>query len=339
MKLLQLTFILAIALLACKPEAKKKDGIVEKILKDTIDPHIKGLSDSIAANPDDAALLDRRANYYLGKHDLPRAKADITKAMNIDSTKAKYFVTLSDVAFMSNKTSESKRALEKAILLEPKNIDAHLKLAELYLYVRQYKISLKHIDEVIAVDKYNAKAYFLKGMDFKEIGDTNRAISSMETTIEQDPEYYNAWMQLGIMHASRKNPIALDYYNGALKINPQSTEALYNKAIFLQEGLGKPNEAKKVYEQLLAVDSLHPHALYNLGYLEVAGNRNYAKGLQYFMKSYRSDPSYADAVYMMGYCEENMNKISEAISDYKTALSLDSKHYDAMEGLKRLEKK
>lgn len=339
MKYLIWLIVLSSAFIACKPEAKKKDSEVTKILKDSIDPAIKGLSDSIAADPSNTELLNRRANYYLSKQNLKAAGEDVNLLMRLDSSKAKYLVTYSDVAFMANRTSDSKRALEKAIAIEPKNIDAHLKLAELFLYVRKYKESLAHLNEVIALDKYNAKAYFLKGMDFKEVGDTNKAISSMETTIEQDPEYYNAWMQLGLLHAARGNPIAVDYYNGALKLNPNSTEAMYNKALFVQEKYRDYKNARTTYLQLLKVDSLHSKAWFNLGYLEIVEKKDYKKALEHFMTSFQHDPGYADAVYMMGYCEEELNKIPEAISDYKTALTIDQAHYQAKEALARLEKK
>lgn len=338
MKYLISIIAIPLFLFSCKPQPKEKNGEVAAILRDSLDPAIKGLNDSIKADPDNAELLNRRANYYLSKQDPERAFYDVKRLLLIDSTKAKYYITYSDLSFMSNKTHESKKALERAIELEPNNIDAHLKLAELYLYVRQYKLSLEHLDKVIAIDKYNAKAYFLKGMDFKEVGDTNRAISSMETTIEQDPDHYNAWMQLGLLHAAQGNPIALDYYNGALKINPRSSEALYNKAYFVQENLKKPNEARMIYEQVLKVDSLHSKALYNLGYLEVTQKKDYKKGLKYFTRSYQADPEYADAPYMMGFCEEQLGKIPEAISDYKLALSIDKKHEAAAEGLGRLQR-
>lgn len=338
MKYLSIALFVAVAAFSCKPEAKKEDSSVAAILKDTLDPAIAGLSDSISKNPNDPELFYRRANYYLSRHDLSRAKADVTRMMSLDSTKSKYLVTYSDFNFISNKTSESKRALEKAVSIDPKNIDAHLKLAELFLYVRQYKQSLAHLDEVIALDKYNAKAYFLKGMDFKEVGDTGKAISSMETTIEQDPEYYNAWMQLGLLHGALGNPIAVDYYDGALKLNPRSTEALYNKGLFIQEVLGNTKEARKVYQLLLNVDSLHAKAWFNVGYLEVLEKQDFNKALDCFMRSYKYDPEYADAVYMMGYCEERLNKMPEAISDYKTALAILPTHYQAKEALMRLEK-
>lgn len=339
MKNLVLILAALFFLVSCKTGKKEEQTEKKDTVKVSVDPNIKALSDSIEQFPENADLLNRRANYYLQKNDQEKAFNDVKRMLAIDSTKARYFITYSDLAFMNNKTSESKRALEKAILLEPQNVDAHLKLAELYFYVRKYKESLSHLDKVIAIDKYNAKAYFLKGMDFKEVGDTNKAISSMETTIEQDPEYYNAWMQLGQLHAARGNPIAIDYYNGALKLNSRSTEALYGKAFFIQEQLRDTRQARMIYSQVLALDSTHSKTLYNLGYLEFVEKKDYTKALDYFMKSYRYDPEYADAVYMMGYCEEMLKRIPEAISDYRQALSIDKGHYMAAEALQRLGQK
>ena len=75
----------------------------------------------------------------------------------------------------------------------------------------------------------------MKGMNYKEIKDTAKAISSMQTAVEQDQTYYSAYIQLGILCAAQKNPLAVQYYKNAMRIQPNSTEAWYDLGKYYQD--------------------------------------------------------------------------------------------------------
>ena len=56
----------------------------------------------------------------------------------------------------------------------------------------------------LKIDETIAKGYFLKGMCYKESGDTTRAISSFQTACEQDNQYYDAYVETGRLFAAKK---------------------------------------------------------------------------------------------------------------------------------------
>ena len=66
-------------------------------------------------------------------------------------------------------------------------------------------------------------------MKYKDLGDTAKAISSMQTAVEQDQQYYNAYMQLGILCAAQRNKLAVDYYKNALKVIPNIDASQFPK--------------------------------------------------------------------------------------------------------------
>jgi tetratricopeptide (TPR) repeat protein len=90
----------------------------------------------------------------------------------------------------------------------------------------------------------------MKGSIYKESGDTARAISSLVTATEQDNAFEDAFYDLGIIYAARKNPLAMEYYNSALRINPTNANILYARAKLLQD-LGKIDEAIVEYESMI----------------------------------------------------------------------------------------
>ena len=249
------TIVISIAFLtSCRNDKKSVDTKTADSVMVKTPEALKQLNAQLLANPNNANLLNKRAKYYFETKDFALSIADIKKAMNIDSSKAEYYLMLSDIYFVANQTGKSKAALEKCIRLDDKNVDAIMKLAELYLYVRKYDKSIEYINMALKIDKYNAKGYFMKGMNYKELGDTSKAISSMQTAVEQDQQYYNAYIQLGLLCAAKHNPLASQYYKNALKINPRSTEAWYDLGKYEQDEENWKG-AIESYTSLLKIDS------------------------------------------------------------------------------------
>ena len=113
--------------------------------------------------------------------------------------------------------------------------------------------ALKYANEALRKDDRLAKAYFIKGFVYKETKDTANAISSFQTVVELDPDNYDAYILLGNIFSKRGNPIALQYFGDALRIRPSSTEAFYNRGLFLQDA-GKLDAAVADYTTLLKLD-------------------------------------------------------------------------------------
>ena len=68
---------------------------------------------------------------------------------------------------------------------------------ELHYLYRKHEESLKDLNNVLRVDPYEAKAYYFKGLNFKELGDFEKAVSQFQTTVEQDPFHVmlmNNWL-------------------------------------------------------------------------------------------------------------------------------------------------
>ena len=156
--------------------------------------------------------------------------------------------------------------------------------------------SLKNADLAIKYDQFNAKAYYLKGYNFLELGDTAKAISSYRTAVEQDPEFLEAYLELGLIFSLKDDPIAIQYYNNALEVDPTEKRALYSKGMFEQEH-ELYNEAIQTY---YAATKAHPEfkeAYYNLGYVHMYYLRLYREALPYFTDAVEIDPNYYQAYY------------------------------------------
>ena len=298
----------------------------------TTEKQLLELNEKIKKQPSNPTLYHQRAQYYVSIRDFNAALQDMSSVMNLDSTKVEYLITLSDLYMFANRTSESKKYLEKIIRVDPKNTEAMLKLAELYLYVKKHQESIDYVNKALQIDDQIAKGYFIKGMNYFEIGDTAKGISSIITATEQDPEYYSAYMMLGVISAKQKNKAAIGYYDNALRINPTSTEAKYNKGKLYQD-IGQWDKAIDEYKSLLVIDSTYSTALYNLGAINMVGKNNNAEAINYFNKTIYFNPKYVEAYFARGLCYKNLKNKNKAIADLKMATQLNPEYAPAKEAL------
>lgn len=298
-------------------------------------PELKLINDSLKANPNNPDLYLHRGRVYLSLRDYDAAVADGNRALMLDSTQDAYYLLLTDAYFYGNHTRQAKEILERCVKNIPTSTEGHLKLAELFLYVKQYQQSIDHINAALKIDETIAKGYFLKGMCYKESGDTALAISSFQTACEQDNEYYDAYVEAGRMLALKKNPLCIQYFNNALKLDPKSVEVIYMIGKFYQDGK-KYAQAIDAYNKLLQVDDKNKNALYNLGAIEFISSENKEKAKSFFTKAIEADPQYAEAYLARGLCFEEMGDAENAIADYKMALQSKPNYEDAVRNLNRL---
>lgn len=340
MKNIALLFLVSIVLVSCKPEEGKfieNSQRTDSLLKVLNSPELADINKRILENTDDASLYNERAKIYLKFKQFDDAINDSKRSLRMDSTVADYYLTEADIFFAANETRNAKDVLENVTKKFPTNTDGLLKLGELYYFVKQYENAFTKINQALKVNENLAKAYYLKGSIYKEIGDTAKAISSLETAVEQDNKHYGAFLDLGIIYAARKSMLAVEYYNNALNIDPLSTEALYAKAKLFQD-VNQIKDAELLYNKILKIDSLHLYSIYNLGAIELAVNKNPQKAITYFTKAISFNPKYAEAYFARGACYQEINDKNNAAADYGMCLQLKPNYDPAVEGLNSLGK-
>jgi tetratricopeptide (TPR) repeat protein len=297
---------------------------------------IYALDKEIASDPDNAELFHQRAKLLMQKGDMTGSMNDMTRVMQIDSSKSDYWLTMADIHLASAKAAQSKRALEKSLALDPKNKLGYEKLAELYFIAQQYKESIAQLDEVLKLDINNPKAYFMKGMCFRDLGDTTRAVSSFQTSIEQKPDYYEPFMQLALIYHNRNNKLALQYYDGALRINPKSTEALYSRGLWYQENEKNYDKAIQDYTSAVQLNPKLETAHFALGYLHFQYLKVYDQAIKHYNDAVSAAPNWPEAYYNRGLCYEALGNVAAANADYEKALKIRPDYQAALNALGRV---
>jgi tetratricopeptide (TPR) repeat protein len=330
----------AITLSNCGPKKtaneEQESHRADSLMQILNSPELKALNKKILDNPNDPALYNERAKVFLQLKQMEDAISDSKRALRIDSTKAEFYLTEADIFFAANQTRNSKDVLESIVRKFPENTEGLLKLGELFYFVKQYENAFAAINKALKINENLAKGYYLKGSIYKETGDTAKAISSYETAIDQDNRNYGAFLEMGIIYGARRNTIALEYYDNAMRINP-TTEVAYAKAKLMQD-LGKTDEAVAMYEEILKKDALNENSLYNLGAIQLELKKDPSKALDYFTRAIGANPKYAEAYFARGVCYEELKDKKSAYQDYTTCLQLKKNYEPAVDALNALGK-
>ncbi|MCX6266678.1 MAG: tetratricopeptide repeat protein [Bacteroidetes bacterium] len=252
------------AFTACQNGSDTSDR--QKQDNDTIRLKLEILNRQIEADQTNPDLYNKRAKFYLLDHQFDKALKDVHKAITIDDGKAASYVLLSDIYLLMGKPDESRDALNKAISKNPKDVDALLKLAKLFLIVKDYKNCYATVNQLLTIDNGNASAFFTRAIGLLEQGDTLRAVDDLKHAVDNNQEYYDAYVQLGELYSIKKDPVAELYLKNALHIRPKSREALYMLGLFYQE-TGKYEQAITTYQLLANSDTAFREAPFNIGYI------------------------------------------------------------------------
>ena len=218
-----------------------------------------------------------------------------------------------------------------------------LGLAKIYAALNNYGKADYYISSSLQVDPYSAEPYFTRGLIYRSdwyatARETSWdiAISSFQTAVEQEPNYYAAYIELGVMYAEIGDSIALEYYNSALDIYPESIEAWYNKGFYFQ-ARGEVDNALGCFYTLKDIDSTWYKPYYNLGYIHLIMTDEVDSAIYYFTECTKWDPSNFEAYNNLGLAYEKQGDIYNAKKYYQKAVEIYPDYQLAKDNLNALQ--
>ncbi len=297
-------------------------------------PGLKNITEQITKTPNDASLYFERGRLLHKIQQDTLALKDYKKAAALDTTQAQYMSAVADLLFENKDITGSIAWIQKAINKDPTDRKAHLKIAKLFLYMKNYPSAFSEINIVMRKNVYDPEAYFLKGMVYKDMKDTAKAISNFETAVQVAPDYREAIIQLGVLFSAKKDPIALKYFDNAYRIDSADVFPVYAKGVFYQNSNDYP-KAKEEYKKCIFRNNHYVDAYFNMGYMLMQEDST-EKALRQYDIVTKIDPINPTAYYNRGLCNELLNKPKEAVADYRQAHGLDTIYKSPIEALKRL---
>lgn len=317
---------------------KEKDTPVSQEFQG--DPEIAQLSEALGKSPNNDTLLYLRAVAYYKLDAFDEALADLEKAMKSDSMQPAYYHLLADVLLDYARPNDSRRAIEVLKLATqrfPDRIPTLLKLSEFQLIVKKHGDALATLDKILQRDPQNAEAFYMAGRVALDKGDTTNAVASLQKSVKINVDNADAWFFLGRIYSNRLSPVAVQYFDNALRVDSTYLAAQEFKAAFYKRS-GQFDKAFEIYRDLLLRDPDYAEAYFDMGvmYLE---QDSFSKAYDNFNIATKVDPIFVKAYYYRGISSEKMGNLDAALADYKQASGMSPEYEEARTAKERLEKK
>lgn len=335
--------IISLIAVSCNSDKSDLASIGESI-NDSLTPvdSLEYYSTQIRENPRSSYLYYRRGVYTLSQGNLASSKMDLEHALRLDSLNMDARLLYGNVQLSLTHLDTSKFHYDFILRHDTINTGAMLGLSKIYALLNNNDLADRYISAALRVDPNLAEAYFMRGIiyrsDFYERGiqdSWDRSVSSFQTAVEQDPEYYSAYVEMGVMHSEIGSDLALDYYNSALAIFPESTEAWYGIGMFHQKK-GELEEAIMAYKTVITFDSTWADPYYNQGYIHLIVNGNLDSAIFYLSKATELDPNYFQAYNNLGLAYETKGDLVNAKKFYQKAVDINPDFQLAKDNLNSL---
>ena len=174
-----------------------------------------------------------------------------------------------------------------------------LALFEIYFDNKDNINAAKVSDRMIASLPEDWRGYYSRSLVFMDESDYKSAVSILAPVSETFSNIFSVQYILGLCYSRIKmNDEAIDFYNRALTIRPNSINVLHSIAI-LYDDIGEWVKSDKIYDQLIDNDPKDAQAFNNYAYSLVERNKDLKRALIYAKKAVElepKNPSYLDTI-------------------------------------------
>ncbi len=295
------------------------------------DPVLAGMTKAIENNPNDVSIRFEKAAYLYKNEQYDLALQDIEKAIQLDSTNWELHHLKADILLDDYKSTEAINTLKYVLQKEQSRIPTLLKLAEFQHISKDYGSSISTIHEVIRLQSYNPEAYFMLGMNYRTADKLTEAKASFLRAVELDADLTDAWILLGNIAETEKDASAENFYQNAVRSNPESIEALHSLAYYLQNQ-NKIIPAIQLYKQINSLNPQYEDAYLNTGILYISID-SIQQAKEHFQILKKINPANPFGYYYNGLAEEYAGNLAVAKSEYENALRLKPDYQKAADAL------
>ncbi|MEQ8178557.1 MAG: tetratricopeptide repeat protein [Amphiplicatus sp.] len=190
---------------------------------------------------------------YLEKGDLGRANVEFQNALKINEDHIPALLGVSEIAERKQDFRNMFGVLQKVVRLDPKNVEAQIKLGKLYLVGSDEQAALEAAEAALALEPQNAEALALKAAVRLRLEDVAGAVELAKQALELDPTNPEAVAVLATERArAGDNEAALKLVETALDRQPE-IPVLHLLRLQLLAMLERPEALKAAHRDIIAL--------------------------------------------------------------------------------------
>ncbi|MGB5100303.1 MAG: tetratricopeptide repeat protein [Methanothrix sp.] len=271
--------------------------------------------------------------------------------------------------YKSESYEEAAAAFDRAIELEPENLDARLyksvAMTKLGMMIsgggmnlgaedREASLlaafgeAMAANDRAVEIAPENATVWIYKAGNMDQMGSftinlslLNESLKAYDLALELDPNNADAWHGKGValVHLSQylwdtsRYEEALRYYDRALELDPHTEGALQNRAGLLAE-LGRQNESAEAYAQVIeaANTSAEQASAWHSKGDALMSQGEYREAVDAYNSAAEIDPKDRWTWMMMAFATDQIGWYNRSLEAYDAVLALDADSSSAMYG-------
>ncbi len=323
MKLFFAAFLILI-MLGCNDN--KSSSPYDEILSQ---PPFSSITDSIRKEPNRDDLYFRRA-VLLNKNNFPEpALADFRKAWSLAKEES-YAAGVSNI-LLEKKSDSAILFLNEAIKEFPNSLFLPIRLARAYDALNKTDEALRVCNDILEKEPYQVNTLLLKADLLEKKGDSTNMITTLEKAYSTLPSNREISNRLAYQYAEGKNAKALQIADSLISKDSQQlfAEPYYVKGMYYSN-INDKAKAIQLFDATIKRD----HRLLN-AYIEkgkiLFDQKKTQDALKTFQLANTITPSFPDAWYWIGRCQEVLGDKAAAKENYEKAYELDNTFTEAKE--------
>ncbi len=214
---------------------------------------VETLEPALNAAPDDVLLLRTAGEAYLATGNLQKSSQYYTRASALDKNDVSSKVRLAEVRYASGDTTQALSDLESLSAKDSSEYQADLALISAHVSRREYDKALEAVAALEKKQPTNPLTYNIKGVVYVARRDVPSARVAFDKALSLQPGYFAAARNLGLLDVQEGKPEdAKKRYDDILAKDPKNVQVLLAQAELLTYTGHAPEEVKAAIERAVA---------------------------------------------------------------------------------------
>jgi tetratricopeptide (TPR) repeat protein len=233
------------------------------------------------------------------------------------------------------RNAEAVEAYRAALALDPRHAGTLAKLGRVLAQSGQFHEAIDSLERACSLDPRNPDTANALGAALAASGEEHAvatARAAFRRAVELDPEFGEAWRNLGLLEARQERwTDAAAALGRAVQLEPPDADLFYQHGVSLGR-TGRHQEAGATYERAVALAPRFAAGWNNLAH-ERAALGDPASALTAVEEALRIEPHYTEARYNLGVTLQSLGRDTEARTAYQLVLASSGPHADALNNL------
>ena len=237
----------------------------------------------------------QKASQLHGQGQLNEAEQLYRQVLSADPQNADALHLLGILLHQTGRSAEGIDFIGRAIKKDPRAVQFHLNLANVYGESGQPELAAESLRNAIALEPRAIEPRLHLGRYLNgELSRPREAVKAFRQVLALAPNHVEVTADLAsALHQLGEKTEALQYYAPALRAAPDDVDLLSNYATALYE-VGDYEQALRVFQRALALHPRHEKLWYNLGLAHVSRER-FEQAIAAFKKAIEISPEHARA--------------------------------------------